>query len=298
MSIKQLQDLMAASAEAGAAAPNFSDEPAKARQDFANFLGALPAPEGITSVPTEIGGVPGLLVAPDAGSDAISTLYLHGGGYLAGSAAGYLGIIGNLALSSGAAVFAPDYTLAPDKTFPAAVNEVVAVYRALVDAAPGRPLAVAGDSAGGGLSVALLLSLRSAGLPQPKLAVLLSPWADLTGSGASVTERAHRDPLLDRQQLSDGARVYLGGADATDPLASPALADLSGLAPLQIHVGSEEVLYDDATRLAERSGGSLRVWDGMVHDWALFWFAVDEAAEVLQVAGSSIAEAVQTALVA
>ncbi|MEX0427683.1 alpha/beta hydrolase fold domain-containing protein [Nocardioides sp. DS6] len=291
MSVHQLSALLAAAAEAGGSVPNFSDPPQKARADFAAFLGGLPVPDGIAVEAREVAGVPGLQVTPVNGSDRVAALYLHGGAYVAGDPQGYLGIIGGIAKASGFAVFAPDYTLAPAKRFPGAVDEALAVYRVLAEEVGADRLTVVGDSAGGGLALALLVAARSAGVPQPAAAVLLSPWADLTCSGESASGRADRDPLLSRQQLLDAAAVYLDGADPRDPLASPALGDLSGLAPITVHVGTEEVLYDDAVRVADASGGTLRAWDGMVHDWALFWFAVDESAEVLAEVGATVASA-------
>ncbi|MFI9629465.1 alpha/beta hydrolase [Streptomyces sp. NPDC052042] len=290
MSVQQLGALLTAAAESGGSTPDFSDPPEKAREDFAAFLGGLPIPDGIRVTPHEVAGVPGLRVAPEGGSDAVAALYLHGGAYIAGDPEGYLGIIGGIAKASGFAVFAPDYTLAPAKLFPGAVEEALTVYHALVDEVGAARLTIVGDSAGGGLVLAVLLAARDAGVAQPAAAVALSPWADLTCSGASATERADRDPLLSKQQLLDAAKVYLGDADPREPLASPVFADLSGLAPLTVHVGTEEVLYDDAVRVAEASGGTLRIWEGMVHDWALFWFAVDESAEVLAAVGATVAE--------
>ena len=286
MSVQQLVALLAAAAEAGGPVANLSDPPAKAKADLAAFLGGLPTPDGISVAPRQIAGVDGLQVTPDDGSATVATLYLHGGGYIAGDPTGYLGLIGGLAKASGAAVFAANYSLAPDKVFPAPVDEALAVYRALAEEVGADRLAVAGDSAGGGLAAALLLAIRDAELAQPAAAVLFSPWADLTCSGASVDERAARDPILSKQQLLDAAAVYLAGADPRDSLASPVFGDLTGLAPITVHVGTEEVLHDDAVRLAAAAGGQLRVWEGMVHDWALFWFALDEAGQVL-------AEAVQ-----
>lgn len=292
MSAQQLNELLAEAAASGGPAPNFSDPPEKAREDFSAFLGGLPIPDGITITNHTVAGIPGIHVAPEGGSTDVATLYLHGGAYIAGSPTGYLPIIGGIAKSSGAAVFAPDYTLAPDALFPVPVQEALAVYTELVNETAPECLTVVGDSAGGGLALALLMAARDAGLPQPAAAVVMSPWADLTCSGASATERAQRDPLLSKQQLLDAAAVYLREASPIDPLASPIFGDFSGLAPLTVHVGTEEVLFDDAARVAEASGGTLRVWDAMVHDWALFWFAVDESREVLDEVGAVVAQAV------
>lgn len=292
MSAEQLNALLAAAAESGGQAPNFTDPPEKARADFAAFLRGLPLPDGITVSEREIAGVPGILVVPDGGSSTVSTIYLHGGAYVAGDPTGYLGVIGGLAKASGAAVYAPDYTLAPTRVFPTPVNEALAVYRVLSSEVGAARLTVVGDSAGGGLTLALLLAIRDAGLAQPAAAVGLSPWVDLTCSSPSVRDRAERDPLLSGEQLLAAAALYLDGQDPKQPLASPLFADLTGLAPLTVHVGTEEVLYDEAIQLAEAAGGTVRVWEGMVHDWALFWFAVDEGAGVIEAVGATIREAV------
>ncbi|MEM7341264.1 MAG: alpha/beta hydrolase [Actinomycetota bacterium] len=238
-------------------------------------------PARTASSPTSIGGVPGEWVttvdARDAANDPASPamLYLHGGGYVSGSPSSHRNITGTLATLVGCAVFVADYRLAPEDPHPAAVTDAVAVYRALLDAGR-RPeqLVIAGDSAGGGLAMALLLAARDAGLPLPAGAVLISPWVDMEGTGNSITTRADVDPMIQPGMLRQIAAAFLGpDGNPTDPLASPLLAaDLGGLPPTLIHVGDAEVLLDDATRLADRltAAGSpveLAVYPEMIHVW-------------------------------
>ena len=214
-------------------------------------------------------------------------LYLHGGGYRIGSPACYRGFGSHLAAAAGATVVVVDYRLAPEHPFPAAVDDAVAAYRALLDAGtPPSQLAIAGDSAGGGLTVATLLALRDAGLPQPAAAVCISPWADLTVTAASYDRCAATDPYFSRAQAEESAADYLGGADPTNPLASPALGDLAGLAPVLVHASDCEVLADDAVLLAagiEAAGGEveLELWPEMTHVWHVMTPLVPEARDAV-----------------
>ncbi|MGE6191099.1 alpha/beta hydrolase [Stutzerimonas stutzeri] len=219
-----------------------------------------------------IGGVPGLWTIPEKRNGDRVMLYLHGGAYVVGSAWGYRSMASHLAAASGARVFVADYRLAPEHPFPAAIDDALAVYRGLLDSGvnPGN-IVVAGDSAGGGLSMALLLAARDAGLPQPAAAALMSPWVDMTQSGASWRSKKSVDPLLGRlDEGSSMAQAYLNGADPRHPLASPLLAELHGLAPTLIQVGSSECLLDDSTALAVRLAAAdvkvvLDVWPLMIH---------------------------------
>ena len=229
--------------------------------------------------------------------DGQAMMYLHGGCYVLGSAATYRELIGGLSMATGIRVLAPDYRLAPEHPFPAAVDDALAVYRWLLGTGiePGH-VVIAGDSAGGGLALVTLVALRDAGDPLPAGAVLLSPWTDLTCSGDSYASRAESDPLFTREALVSLAAQYLTGADPTSGLASPIYADLKGLPPLLIHVGSDEVLLDDATRLAERARAAgldveLRVWDGMWHVFQRFArLGVIEAQESIDRIGAFVNE--------
>jgi acetyl esterase/lipase len=169
-----------------------------------------------------------------------------------------------------------DYRLAPEHPFPAAVEDAVSGYRYLLSRGirPGR-IAIAGDSAGGGLVVAALLAIRDAGLAQPACGWCISPWVDMEGTGETMTTRAAADPMVQREPLLEMAKLYLGGADPRSPLAAPIYADLRDLEPLLIQVGAAETLLDDAIRLAKGAGAAdvrvdLQIWPEMIHVWHLF----------------------------
>ena len=187
----------------------------------------------------------------------------------------------------GARVVSVDYRPAPDYPFPAAVEDALAVYRSLIEVGvPARALAVGGESAGGGLAIALLLAIRKAGLPLPACAVAMSPWTNLLCEGDTYVSQAARDPLLTRSMLLEMAGTYLAGADPRSPLASPGLADLTGLPPLLIQTGGAEVLLSDAERLAQgaREAGvaaKLEVWDDMIHIWHMFHAMLPQGAEAI-----------------
>jgi len=237
----------------------------------------IPIPADVTCTPVDAGGVPGeWIVAP--GADARGALlYLHGGGYYRGAIATVREMCGRLSRAAGLRVLAIDYRLAPEYPFPAALEDALAALRWLrTQGCPGGctpgELAVGGDSAGGGLAVALLVALREAGEPLPGAAVCLSPWVDLTHSGESMTALAGDDPSLSRSYLERFAGLYLDGADPRDPRASPLFADLTGLPPLLVQVGGREVLRDDGLRLAERARAAgvaveLDLWEEMTHVW-------------------------------
>lgn len=208
-------------------------------------------PADVTLTPVSADGVPAeWLVAPGARTDR-AVLYLHGGGYVIGSITSHRYLMQNVSRHSGARTLGLDYRLAPEHPFPAAIEDATRAYRWLLAQGiqPGR-IAIAGDSAGGGLTMATLLSLRDQGVPLPAAGVLLSPWADLTGSAGAVSSRAASDPMVKGDGLFSLAGKYLNGADAKNPLASPVFADLTGLPPLLIHVGGREILYDDSITLA------------------------------------------------
>ena len=210
-------------------------------------------------------------------------LYLHGGGYVIGSPRSHRHLAAALASAGGANALLLDYRLAPEHPFPAAVDDAVAAYRWLLDqgTAP-RHIVIAGDSAGGGLTVATLLALRDASVPLPAGGVCISPWVDLTCSAESYRTKMDVDPIVKSAPIEEMARAYLGDRDRRTPLASPLFADLRGLPPLLIHVGSDEVLLDDAVQLSERAKqagvtATLEVWDRMIHVWHWFLPMLDEA---------------------
>jgi acetyl esterase/lipase len=235
-----------------------------------------PPPAGIEVEEVLLGGRPAEWLVPQGVPRQGAVLYLHGGGYCSGSLDSHRGIAGRIARAAGIPVVSLGYRLAPEDPFPAAVEDAVAAYRQLLDDGLGpASLAVAGDSAGGGLTVAALVALRDGGTPPPAAAVCLSPWVDLTQSAPSYREVGADDPMVAGQELDALAAAYLGGADPRDPSASPLFADLAGLPPLRIEVGSHEVLRDDARRLAERARSAgveaeLVEWPGMIHVFQAF----------------------------
>jgi monoterpene epsilon-lactone hydrolase len=243
-------------------------------------------PAGVRISPAHVGGVPGEWV--DGPSPAKSVLlYLHGGGYFGCSAQSHRPITVGFALQ-GFRVLAPDYRLAPENQFPAAVDDAVAAYRGLLSEGnlPGQ-IFVSGDSAGGGLALSLLLALREAGIPLPAGAALFSPWTDLAATGESIRTNAGRCAMFNGPDIGPSARYYLGEMDPRNPLASPLYADLTGLPPLLIHVGADEVLRDDSTRLAERARAAgvrvdLKVWPVVPHAWQLAPNKIPEARQSLR----------------
>ena len=205
-------------------------------------------------------------------SPARTILYLHGGAFFMGSPASYRNRAMRVSWRCNAEVFVPDYRLAPEHPYPAALEDALAAWKLVRALRPDAPIFVAGDSAGGGLGLSLLLKLRDLGLPMPRGAFLLSPWTDLTVSGASVD--SGKDFWFTRRHLETWAKYYVGRADARSPYLSPVFADYSGLPPLLIFAGENELLLDDALRVrdaAARAGTDARVHlgAGMQHDWPL-----------------------------
>jgi len=246
------------------------------RRDFDLMALFYPVAADVTVAPASAHGVRAEWTAtPDAAAER-AVLYLHGGGYVIGSLASHRHVVAEVGRAAGARVLALDYRLAPEHPFPAPVEDAVAGYRFLLDQglAPGD-IALAGDSAGGGLVVATLVAIRDAGLAQPAAGWCISPWVDLEGIGASMDANAARDPIVQREPLLEMSRLYLNGADPRSPLAAPIYAELQAIAPLFIQVGSVETLLDDAIRLAGAAAGAdvsvtLETWPEMVHVWHLF----------------------------
>ena len=224
------------------------------------------------------------ICAPNANDDGV-LLFLHGGGYVIGSPASHRHLVANLSAETGLQALLVDYRLAPEDPFPAAVEDAISVYAALLTHGyEPEQVFVAGDSAGGGLVVSLLLAVADAGLPQPGAGICLSPWTDLTGEADSLSTNASVDPTVSKESLDNFAEQYLGAEDAKHPLASPLFGDLAGLPPLLIQVGSVEVLLDDAVNLDERAreagvSSTLEVWDEMIHVWHRYYPMLQEARE-------------------
>ena len=221
------------------------------RRVFDEMIAAVPVPDDVRTTPVPLGGVPAIEVTTGPATGPGAVLYLHGGGYALGSAARSVNLAAEISRRTGVPVYSVDYRLAPEHPYPAAVDDAAAAYAGLLEqGTAARDIVVAGESAGGGLAVALLLRLRNEERPLPAAAAVMSPWADLTGTARSLHDRAELDPALTAAALATRAADYLRDADAGSPCASPARADLSGLPPLLIQAGSAEILLDDALLLA------------------------------------------------
>ncbi|OLB28922.1 MAG: alpha/beta hydrolase [Acidobacteria bacterium] len=243
-------------------------------------------PASVRITNARLNGVPGEWVESPSSAEQV-LLYLHGGGYFACSAETHRPITAFFAMH-GFRVFAPNYRLAPENPFPAAVEDAAAVYRGLLSGERSQQgIVVAGDSAGGALALSLMLALRAAGSPLPAAAALFSPWTDLAATGESVRTNARRCAIFHGPAIAPTARLYLADADPRNPLASPLYADLSGLPPLLIHVGANETLRDDSTRLAEKAraaavGVELKIWPVVPHVWQLAPDKIPEARQSLR----------------
>ena len=249
-------------------------------------------PKGVAGSPGTVGGVGGEWIRPpDCPPDA-AILYLHGGAWTLGWYDSHRRLVGQLCRDSGLAAFAADYRLAPEHPFPAAPEDCLAAYRGLLASGiPASRLALAGDSAGGNLVLATLMAARDSGDPLPAAAVCISPMIDLLATGESFG--AGGDALLDAGFAMENVRRYLGGADPRDPRASPYYGDLSGLPPLLVQAGGDEILLSDARRLEAmaRAAGvqaELSVWPGMWHVWHTFAPWMKEAADAIAQAASFI----------
>jgi acetyl esterase/lipase len=251
------------------------------RADFEAWCARFPDEREASVVRVSCGGVPADRIETASATSRV-VLYFHGGGYSLGSARSHRSLGKRIAYEARAHVVLPDYRLAPEHPFPAALDDAVAAHRGLVASGvePGR-IAFAGDSAGAGLALASLVALRDAGAPLPACAALLSPFADLACRGESYAALAELDPIVSRELGLAMGRAYLGDGDASHPLASPVHAALEGLPPLLIQVGSREVVLDDARsieRRAREAGVPVRLdlWPGMVHAWPLFASVLEE----------------------
>jgi epsilon-lactone hydrolase len=289
MSAEELKALIGMMGEGG---PDLAAPPAQARAEFEGLLSNVPVAPDLKIETAHAGGVPGLSIdAPGARQDRV-LLYLHGGGYVAGSANGYRSLVGELSRAAKAHALAIDYRLAPEHPFPAAVDDAVAAYRSLLDGAA-KSIVLAGDSAGGGLIIATMMAVRDGGLPLPAAGLSISPWIDLDCTGASMKSKAASDLALTRDELLHAGRSYRGATkgDGRSGQLAPPTGNLSGLPPLLIQVGSAEILLDDATRLAERAGAAnvstrLEIWPNMPHVWHLFGFMLSEGRDAIRGAGT------------
>jgi len=271
--------------------PSDSLTTAERRAQYERAEKVFPTPPDVKVERVNAPAAPAEWLRPPSATPGRVVLYLHGGGYVIGSPRSHRHLAAAIAGAAGASALLLDYRLAPEHPFPAAVEDATAAYRWLLDQAiaPER-IVIAGDSAGGGLTVATLLALREARVPLPAGGVCISPWVDLTCSGASYATKAAADPIVRRAGVEEMARAYLGATPPRTPLASPLFADLRGLPPLLIHVGSDEVLLDDAVQLAERAkaagvDATLEIYDRMIHVWHWFLPMLDEAQTAVNAIG-------------
>ena len=272
--------------------PMVGSDIAEVRAAFADRMAANDGLPSVRVEPDTLGGVPVAHIGEETGEDVV--FHLHGGSYVLGSAAVMSRLTGAIGVRAGARVISVDYRLAPEHPFPAGLDDALAAYRGLLDSGvPAERIAFVGESAGGGLVLATLLAARDAGLPLPSSAVVLSAWVDLTMSSESMTSRVAFDPSIRKEALQASAVTYYGATDPADPLVSPVFADLRGLPPLLIQVGSNEVLLDDSLRLAAKAAADevdvrLEVTAGASHVFQVFGDRLDEAGAALDNIGAFI----------
>ena len=271
----------------------------KKRSFYDKAVTLFELPTGIEVTPTDLGGIPAewhrpVISDPPIFDSGHVVLYLHGGGYAMGSPRSHRHMVAAIALACRAQAVAIDYRLAPEAPFPGAVEDALDAYRGLLDRGFNPTcITIAGDSAGGGLTVALLLAIKEAGLPRPAAGVCISPWVDLSNAAQSYQTKAGVDPMVKLADTMHYAALYLGEASPENPLASPVMGNLQELAPLLIQVGSDEVLIDDADQLANRAREAgvevvFEVWDKMIHVWHWFGHYLDEAGEATQRIGEFV----------
>jgi epsilon-lactone hydrolase len=272
---------------------------AEMRAGIEALASIAPLPDDVTFEPVDAGGLLAEWVTAPGARRQNVILYLHGGGYVIGSIKTHRELAARLSRAAAARVLLIEYRLAPEHPHPAAVEDATAAYRWLlgIAVAPSR-MVIGGDSAGGGLTVATLVALRDAGQPLPAAGVCLSPWVDLEGVGESMATKAAVDPMVQRDPLRKMAAMYLAGQDPRTPLAAPLYADLSGLPPLLIQVGTAETLLDDSTRLAERArkagvAVSLETWEDMIHVWQAFASLLPEGQQAIERIGAFIQTRIQ-----
>jgi epsilon-lactone hydrolase len=258
----------------------------QARKEWEDFWRDAPLLEGARLTKADAGGVAAEWMDFGETGNGTVVLLLHGGGYNAGSPITHRKLAANLAKATRGRVLTPTYRLAPEHPFPAGLDDALTTWRWLTGFAGYSPsdVSLAGDSAGGGLSLSLLLSLRDAGAPLPRAAALMSPWTDLTVSSPSYQEHAHEDPSITQRELRASGLMYAGNREPADPMVSPLFADLSGLPPLIVHVGGLEVMLDDSRLFAERANAAgvdvtFKMWPGL---WHCFQQAAPEVPEAAQ----------------
>jgi len=279
---------------------DLTSTPQKARADFSASIGAAPVAADITFEAGKLAGLPVLAsTTPGARTDQ-TLLYIHGGAFVIGNPTDYRSLSAELGRAAGVSAVSLDYRLAPEHPFPAAVDDCVAAYRALLEGGiKPADIVLAGDSAGGGLVISTLVAARDAGLPMPAGALTISPWVDLACTGSSMQSKIAADPSITREGLLANAALYLQGQPLNTALASPLYADLRGLPPVFVQVGTAEVLLDDAIRLVGALGAAdvpvhLSVWPNMPHVWHIFGFMLSEGRDALTEAGVFLTASLKT----
>lgn len=256
-------------------APNEPLSLAQRRARFEEGCSKLPVPSEISVETLSLSGVTCEVITPKRTGGELM-LYIHGGGFCVGSPRSHRGLVARIACAAEMIAIVPEYRLAPEHPFPAASDDILSVYRAIIAEWDAAPRSIAGDSAGGCLALTALFDVRDYGLPLPPGAcALISPCTDLTMSGSSILERKDIDPFLAPDRLRDMFNAYSSGADLTDPRISPLFGDFTGLPPVLVEVGTDEILFDDAVRLTEKLRGAgvdttLHVADGLFHVYHAF----------------------------
>ncbi|MEJ7927430.1 alpha/beta hydrolase [Sphingobium sp. AN641] len=275
-----------------------SQTPEQLRSGFAAMAEMLAPPlDDAEFEAVDAGGVPGEWVNLPGTIPSRVLLYLHGGGYFFGSAKDYRGMVSRLCRAADMRGLSLDYRLAPENKFPAALDDALAGYQWLLSqGVPSNQIVIAGDSAGGGLTLAVLVALRDQGAPLPAAAVCISPFTDQAKEGSSILSKAALDPIISSDLLDVVTDHYIGReGDPRSPLASPLYAELAGLPPVLILVGSFEVLLDDSTRFAARAKSAgveleIDVWEGMTHIWPFFAAIIPEGRQAIEQMGAYIAD--------
>ena len=295
--LKQEDSLVVATQRASAAPMKGKLRDVAARDAFNSMMEQVLAPDGIKFEADTIGGTQGWWARVPKAHTGVAVMHMHGGWFNFGSARAFRNFVGHIALSAGADAFIPDYRLVPEHPFPAAVEDIKACYRGLTEKGVTK-IALSGDSAGGNLAL-VLLAIATAeagreGIP-PAGAVAFSPVTDLALSGESYATRAEADPYFTKAQVTQLVRSYLADTNSKDPLASPLYGDLSGLPPVRVFVGDDEVLLDDSRRYVEKAitakvDAKLDIWMGMPHGFVNGIGRLDAASQALSVAGGFLAE--------
>jgi acetyl esterase/lipase len=262
------------------------DVPIEERRAAMDKLDAIPRPRRVEYVDTFVGGIPAIVATPTEVQPDRHILYIHGGAYVVGSPKSHIAMCARLAKRAAATITVIDYRLAPEHVYPAAIEDCVAAYRAIIAEVDPALVTIAGDSAGGGATLATLGALKAAGDPMPGAVYVLSPWADLTASGESVITRAAFDPMFDGDGLLEAATTYAGNTPLYHPGVSPLFADPTGYPPTLIQTGMDEILLSDSTRLAEHfeaAGVDVRLdlRDGLWHVYPILAGYMPEATEAL-----------------